>query len=451
MSATLEKADLAVKGSRMPTDEELLREFARTSSDDAFAPLVARHVHWVYSAALRQTRDPTCAEDATQAVFTALARKAGSLSSETIISGWLFRAVRYACLDSVKLAARRRTREWEAMKMDTVTGTEHNDALNDAKWAEIAPLLDPGLESLGETDRTAILLRYYEQKGWTEIGEKLGVNEDAARVRVNRALEKLRGYFSRRGVVVSLAIVAGLLVDQTVQAAPPLLVARATSAAIATGAASVAAEALARRLWRRAVTRAGAAVLALLLVGGLGVAVLKEQLSNTKSETTVQIGELAPTLSDLDRGFILGDPDLFLTRIRFRNATDRGLEMILRQFILQAGAFQQQAFTSFRVIDSPYYSTLDELMAGRPDPSSLLRDPGHAISHFAENRTILLIKDKNSWKWDFFEGLSPAQWRQRSVVLQAKTAVLASLTDAMRNGRATNLARIIQTYRETGP
>ena len=438
------------KGSKTPSDEELLREFARTQSDEVFASLVARHIHWVYSAALRQTGDHTIAEDATQTVFTALARKSGSFGTQTVVSGWLFRAVRYAVLDALKLATRRRNREREAMKMETVSTAVPAPLNNDAKWDEIAPLLDPGLESLGETDRAAILLRYYEQKGWSEIGKTMGVREDAARLRVTRALEKLRGFFSRRGVTVSLLLMGSLLVEHTVQAAPPALVVQVGRVAVASGGASDGIQSLLRRFWWRAAIRVGVTTLALLLaIGGLTV-VVRAPLSGTGIARTVPIADLAPALTELDQAFMAGNPDLFIGRLHFRNAADREMEPSIRQFIVQAAAFQKQVVASFAVYDSIYYITLDDLLAGRPDPSTLAVDQDHTISHFAQDRPILLINDGGTWKWDFFVGLSHDQWQDRATRLQQKCAAMSRLINSMHNGEATNLALVKQAYMAAG-
>src|SRR5262249_30305557 len=99
------------------SDHELLREYAATGAESAFRQLVQRHLALVYSAALRQTGQHALAQDVTQAVFVILARKAASLRRETVLAGWLFRAVRYAALDARKIEARRQTREQEAARM----------------------------------------------------------------------------------------------------------------------------------------------------------------------------------------------------------------------------------------------------------------------------------------------------------------------------------------------
>src|SRR4051812_18264487 len=133
-------------------DQELLREYAATGAETAFARLVARHVDLVYSAAFRQTGHHAMAQDITQAVFTILARKAASLRRETVLAGWLFRAVRYAALDARKIEARRQAREEEAAQMQFTDSIEDTTG---GEWEQFAPLLDEALTALGTKDRHA--------------------------------------------------------------------------------------------------------------------------------------------------------------------------------------------------------------------------------------------------------------------------------------------------------
>src|SRR5262245_60514398 len=181
------------------SDQELLRQYAATGAEAAFNRLVERHIALVYSAALRQTANHAMAQDATQAVFIILARKAATLRRETVLSGWLFRAVRYAALDASKIEARRKIREQTAAQMQLI------DSVNESQpeWDQLAPLLDKAMASLAAKDRHALLLRFFEKKSFAEIGTALGGNENSARARVVRAVEKLRDRFRRRGVVVS--------------------------------------------------------------------------------------------------------------------------------------------------------------------------------------------------------------------------------------------------------
>src|SRR5688572_17132246 len=183
-----------------PSDTELLRSYGATQSEESFSELVRRYTNLVYSAAIRQTANHATAEDVTQAVFTVLARKAADLGQETVLAGWLMRATRYAALDALKLEARRVRRERVAADLE-----ETMRETPEARWEDVAPLLDEALATLPTKERNAILLRYFLKQSWKEVGETLGLNENATRVRVARAVEKLRSWFRKRRVTTSAA------------------------------------------------------------------------------------------------------------------------------------------------------------------------------------------------------------------------------------------------------
>ena len=214
-------------------DLTLLREYATRNSEAAFETLVTRRVGFVYAAALRQVRDPHLAEEITQAVFIILAQKAGRISDKTILCGWLFKTTRYAAIAQTRDHAKRQQRELEVQMQ-----TELQSAAPDPLWEQMSPLLDEALASLGETDRQAVLLRFFENKSLAEVGSHLGTGEDTARKRVSRALEKLHRYFSQRGVSSTTAIIAGAISANSVQAAPVALAKSVTAVAIAKGAAA---------------------------------------------------------------------------------------------------------------------------------------------------------------------------------------------------------------------
>jgi RNA polymerase sigma factor (sigma-70 family) len=214
----------------MSDDMTLVREFAIRQSEPAFAALVERHIGLVHSAALRQVGDSHLAEEITQAVFIILARKAASLGPKTVLAAWLYRTTRYATADTLRASRRRHIREQEAYMQSTLNQPE-NEA-----WAQLAPLLDDALNELGETDRTALVLRYFENKSAREIAATLRMEENAAQKRVARALEKLRARFVKRGVTLTATVIAGAVAANSVQAAPVGLAVtvKATSLAAAT-------------------------------------------------------------------------------------------------------------------------------------------------------------------------------------------------------------------------
>jgi RNA polymerase sigma factor (sigma-70 family) len=210
-------------------DIDLLRRFGTKRSEEAFSILVARHLDLVYSAALRQVRDPHLAKDVSQSVFLRLAKKAGALKSGTILSGWLYRTTQFVARETLRSEYRRRARETAAMQ--TLTETP-----NHSPWEEIEPLLDEAIADLNEQDRNLVLLRYFESKSFREVGRQLGISEDAAQKRATRALEKLRGSLAFRGAAVSAATLGGLLSPFAIQAAPAGLSATVVEAVVSAGA-----------------------------------------------------------------------------------------------------------------------------------------------------------------------------------------------------------------------
>ena len=215
----------------MNDDMALVREYAASQSERAFETLVSRHVNLVYSAALRQVRDPHLAEEISQAVFVILARKAHSLDSQTILSGWLYRTARFAAADALKIQRRRQRREQEACMQSTL----ENHPM-DAAWQELSPLLDEAMAQLRDKDRDAIVLRYFENKSLREVGDALGLQERAAQKRVTRGLEKLYAFFARRGIASTTAIIANAVSAHSIQAAPVALAKSITAVAVTKGA-----------------------------------------------------------------------------------------------------------------------------------------------------------------------------------------------------------------------
>ena len=219
----------------MPTDAQLLGDYAETRSEEAFREIVERHLNLVYSTALRLLNgDAHRAQDVAQTVFADLARHARGQSRIDVLGGWLYRHAYFTALKVVRSERRRQFHEREAVNsLPTNTGPA-----NEAAWRQIAPLLDQGLNWLNPTDRDALILRYFEQKDLRTVGTALGLSDDAAQKRVARALEKLRAFLARKGTQIEVGILASCLASQAVVSAPPFLGSSIASAALACGTAA---------------------------------------------------------------------------------------------------------------------------------------------------------------------------------------------------------------------
>src|SRR5881628_2919886 len=209
------------------TDLELLARYRQQHAEDAFAELVQRHLGLVYSAALRQVRSPQLAEEVAQSVFIDLARNATRLKPDSILTAWLYQVTRRTAIDVVRREASRQLREQIATEMNAMNATA-------ADWTHIERLLDEAMHALDDTDRTAVLLRYFKNKSLREVGATLGTSENAAQKRLGRAVERLREFFAKRGVTVGASGLVVVISANAVQAAPVgLAVAISTSAALA--------------------------------------------------------------------------------------------------------------------------------------------------------------------------------------------------------------------------
>lgn len=214
----------------MQDDATLLRRYAAERADDAFADLVRRHLDLVYSAALRQVGgDAHLAQDVAQTVFADLARKAGQLARHPVLAGWLYSSTNYAAAKAVRTEQRRRRREHEAGAMNELL----HDSAGDEVWAQVRPTLDAAMQGLRAADRDAILLRFFEGRSFAAIGAQLRLSENAARMRVERALEKLRAQLARRGVGSTAAALGAVLATHGVAAAPAGGAAAITTATLA--------------------------------------------------------------------------------------------------------------------------------------------------------------------------------------------------------------------------
>jgi RNA polymerase sigma factor (sigma-70 family) len=283
---------VAIGMSQQAQEMKWLRAYAASGSQEAFAALSRQYVNLVYASARRQVGgDAHLAEDVTQAVFIVLAQKAKSVPTDRPISAWLLKVTRYCAANARRMKLHRETHERKAGEM--ARNLNENPSPDVDEDEQLAPLLDEGLSKLRPADRDALLLKYFEQKSLREVGEALGVSEEAAQKRVTRAVDRLRDFFRRRGTTVSGVALAAVLTSESSTAAPASVAASVGSAAAATTNGSTAAATLAKGAMVAMATQKTTAIviggLVLLLGIGGGVAVVHTMGSNNSDARSVTL------------------------------------------------------------------------------------------------------------------------------------------------------------------
>jgi RNA polymerase sigma factor (sigma-70 family) len=197
----------------MSDDSSLLQEHVERGSDEAFRVLVERHSGMVYGTALRLIRQPQLAEEITQAVFILLARKAARLQPGTILAGWLYRTTHFVAREAVRAEHRRQHHQQRLVEINPPSDSA-------STWDCLAPHLDEAMQRLRTGDRDAVVLRFLQDRSFAEVGGALGISEAAAKMRVGRALEKLRSALGPRGIALSATALAAALSAHAATAAP---------------------------------------------------------------------------------------------------------------------------------------------------------------------------------------------------------------------------------------
>ncbi|MFT3788294.1 MAG: sigma-70 family RNA polymerase sigma factor [Tepidisphaeraceae bacterium] len=203
--------------SRMTDEHALVRKFSDTRSPEVFRELADRYAGLVFGTACRCLRDVHLAEDVTQAVFLLLSQKAGTIPQDRPVFAWLHRATRLIAASVRRAEANRRKREATVAAIPFIHATDAED------WSQMEPALDECLGALPTSDQDVLMLRFFERKAHRDIAGLLAISEDAATKRVNRAIEKLRELFRRRGLLVSAAAITAGLAQQSATAAPASL------------------------------------------------------------------------------------------------------------------------------------------------------------------------------------------------------------------------------------
>lgn len=409
-------------------DSALLRQYTESHSEEAFAVLVTRHINKVYSVALRHTRNPHQAEEITQAVFVILAGKAGSLGKGVILSGWLYQTARLASVTFLRSEIRRARREQEA-HMQRV----QDEPTTYETWWQIAPLLDVAMAKLSEKDRHAVVLRFFDGKSMSEVGAALGATEDAAKKRVNRALEKLQRFFAKRGVSSTTAVIAGALSANSVQAAPAALAKSVTAVAMAKGAtASVSTLTLIKGALKvMAWTNAKTAIVigaGLILMGGTATVIVRhDRIQDETIWRTEQLSSLKPMIivrptkfeRDYPYGFSFSDGD------RFRN-----VNQTITNLLEAAYGFSPERMVSTIALPNGHYDCLDTAAGPRDALKLKIQREFKLIAHSEIRNADVLLLEANDTRGG--PGLQPA--KPRNV---AGGGLVAHMPDSMQFYSAT--------------
>lgn len=210
----------------MQDDVQLLREFVEGKSEDAFSAIVERHAGMVHGTALRLVHDAALADEVSQAVFILLARKSAALPAGTVLAGWLYQTTRFVARSSLRAEHRRQQHHRDFASMN-------DHAESSTTWEQIKPHLDDAIARLAVGERDALVLRFLEGRSFAEVGTALGTSEAAAKMRVSRALDKLRHAF-RPGAVLTVSALAAALTAHSTTAPPAAVISQITNATLAT-------------------------------------------------------------------------------------------------------------------------------------------------------------------------------------------------------------------------
>ena len=292
----------------MSDDAALLRRYAEERSEPAFTELVRRHLPLVYGAALRRCGDPHRAEDVAQRVFTALARQARSLAHHTVLTAWFYSTTRNIAVDQIRAEQNRQAREQEAHLMHQLLVT----APPEVDWARLRLVLDEAMDELPDPDRSAVLLRFFQQRPFAEIGAALRLSEDAARMRVDRALDKLHALLARRGLTSTTAALATVLANQTAATVPAGLAASIVGSAMSGVAAVAGAGSLAAVVYFMSASKITLSVAAAGTLA-LGLAVFQSSQARTASTELARIrsdrAALAARVAGLEKSVTVAEQE----------------------------------------------------------------------------------------------------------------------------------------------
>jgi RNA polymerase sigma factor (sigma-70 family) len=335
----------------MNNDTELLRIYVEEHSENAFAELVRQHLNLVYSAALRESAGNTgFAEDIAQAVFTKLAGKARHLLKHPSLAGWLYTTVRFLAANMRRSDQRRRNREEKARIMNEILSDESPDST----WQQIHPVIDDILHELNETDRTVVVLRFLEDRSLRDVGASMGINENTARMRIDRVLDRLQVLMKKRGITSTASGLAAALAIGVVTPPPAALASSIAATALASSSVVVSSASNTFTLLKiMSMTKIRATVIGALVLTGVAVPVWQQtRLSQANSENArlqAQVAELNPLRDKVVQSRQIESDKAELERLRNEQANNksellrlRGMAGVARRVESEAAALRTQ-------------------------------------------------------------------------------------------------------------
>jgi RNA polymerase sigma factor (sigma-70 family) len=250
-------------------DRQLLGQFAAQHDESAFSALIQRHGPMVLGVCRRVLNNAHDAEDAFQATFLILARKAAAIRQQESVSGWLYQVAYHTALKARVRSSRRAARERET------TALPPADPLAEASWREVHALLDEELQRLPDRYRAPLVLCYLEGQTQEQAAAQLGWTKSTLRRRLEEGRQRLRQRLARRGLAPAAALATLLLTDPVPAALPPALAAATVRTALLPAAATPPPLAVLTEgvLATMNTTRLPIALLVLLTLGALAVTV----------------------------------------------------------------------------------------------------------------------------------------------------------------------------------
>ena len=298
------------------SDMELVRSYADSQDESAFGELAARYRQIVYRACLRMLGDAHEAQDATQAVFIVLARKAGRLRREGVLTGWLYDVSRKVALEALRRRANRTKREEDAaMWQETTSG----ESVSGANAEPVLKVVDEELAGLSAVLRQAVALRYLQGHGEREAAALVDCPLGTMKRRASEGIAKLRARLARRGIALGATALAGVLASEAQAAIPETLLPSimtaskmaATGVAAGAGAAGGTAMTLANEVikamfWAKVKLAMVVASAAAVLGGGGTVALVAAGKVTPRVATVLPMEKVAEAHALVEAGDVVG-------------------------------------------------------------------------------------------------------------------------------------------------